>query len=80
MTTPPEQSLLHEKIDRLEEECDRLIAFCWRNNLCPYGMVRQGEPVGTCIVGFPGCACMDSVVRQMPDEPPPDDYEPPRAA
>jgi hypothetical protein len=60
------------EVEQLRNEVDRLVVFCWKNNLCPFGMVRPGAHVSTCVAGFPGCACMDAVVYTIPDEPPPE--------
>lgn len=59
--------------EQLYAEIDRLVEFCWKNNLCPFGMVDPTKAVGTCIAGFPGCACMDAVIKRMPDGPIPEE-------
>ncbi len=60
------------ELEQLRDEVDRLVVFCWKNNLCPFGLVRPGEHVSACTAGFPGCLCMDAVVKALPDEPPPE--------
>jgi hypothetical protein len=54
-------------VKALWDEIDRLTTLLWKANVCPHGMVREGQPVGTCLAGFPGCVCMDAVMRRKPE-------------
>jgi hypothetical protein len=29
---------------------------------CPFGLLREGQVIGQCPAGFPGCACMDELM------------------
>lgn len=29
---------------------------------CPFGMLKEGQVIGQCPAGFPGCACMDEIM------------------
>lgn len=55
--TQEEMDALRANLRKLEGEVNTLRAYICRDNKCPYGMQKDG----ICIVGIPGCGCMDDV-------------------
>lgn len=42
-----------------EEERDKFVAEEIRAGKCPFGMLKEGQTIGHCPLGFPGCGCAD---------------------
>jgi hypothetical protein len=40
---------------------DRLVASVIKAGRCPYGYLKEGQPMAQCPLGFPGCGCADEI-------------------
>lgn len=50
-----------EEVKKLEEDKEKLIALCIRNDICPF--IQGLKPSSLlCPRGFPGCGCEDEVL------------------
>lgn len=43
----------------MTDERDRIVANEIRAGRCPFGMLAEGQTMGQCPHGFPGCGCAD---------------------
>lgn len=42
-----------------EKDRDKIVADAIKSGKCPFGMLEEGQTMGHCPIGFPGCACAD---------------------
>lgn len=41
---------------------DKLVAAEIKAGRCPFGMLRDGQTIAHCLLGFPGCECGDELM------------------
>jgi len=56
-------------VERLERENSALKLMLIKKGFCPFGVVADGKPMNTCILGFPGCACADELMAELMETP-----------
>lgn len=42
-----------------EKDRDKIVADAIKSGKCPFGMLEEGQTMGQCPSGFPGCGCAD---------------------
>ena len=42
-----------------DEERDKIVAEAIKGGKCPFGYLKEGQSMGHCPLGFPGCGCAD---------------------
>lgn len=48
--------------NRMKDERDKLVADEIRAGRCPFGYLKEGQTIGHCPLGFPGCGCGDELM------------------
>jgi hypothetical protein len=46
----------------LEDERDYFVAKIIRKGKCPFSNLKEGQSMGHCPLGFPGCNCADEIM------------------
>lgn len=44
------------------DERDKIVAEAIMRGECPFGMLKQGQTIANCPLGFPGCGCADEMM------------------
>lgn len=45
-----------------EQDRDRIVAHEIQSGRCPFGMLKPGQTIAHCMLGFPGCGCGDEMM------------------
>lgn len=48
--------------DEKQAARDKLVADSIKSGKCPFGMLKEGQTIGHCPLGFPGCGCGDELM------------------
>ena len=46
-----------------EDQRDKIVAQAIKEGKCPFGMLKEGQTIGQCPLGFPGCGCGDELLE-----------------
>lgn len=45
-----------------DQERDKFVASEINSGRCPFGYLKDGQTMGRCPLGFPGCGCGDELM------------------
>lgn len=46
----------------MPDDRDKIVADAIKAGKCPFGYLKEGQSMGHCPLGFPGCGCADELL------------------